>query len=88
MNGYLTVAYEFAAELTYPLPESTSSGLLNAIGEAFGVVLVLGAGILLDARGDFPTNLLLSSVLILGLLISFFISGKNLQRLAAGHVQS
>lgn len=88
MNGYLTVAYEFAAELTYPLPESTSSGLLNAIGEALGVVLVLGAGILLDARGDFPTNLLLSSVLILGLLISFFISGKNLKRLAAGHVES
>ncbi|XP_014275595.1 uncharacterized MFS-type transporter C09D4.1 isoform X2 [Halyomorpha halys] len=88
MNGYLTVAYEFAAELTYPLPESTSSGLLNAIGEALGVALVLGAGILLDERGDFPTNLLLSSVLIFGLLISFFISGKNLQRLAAGRVQS
>ncbi|CAH1392911.1 unnamed protein product [Nezara viridula] len=88
MNGYLTVAYEFAAELTYPLPESTSSGLLNAIGEALGVVLVLGAGIILDAKGDFPTNLLLSSVLILGLLISFFISGKKLQRLAASHVQS
>lgn len=30
MTGYLPVGFEFAAELTYPQPEGTSSGLLNA----------------------------------------------------------
>jgi hypothetical protein len=30
MTGYLPVGFEFAAELTYPEPEGTSSGLLNA----------------------------------------------------------
>ena len=29
MTGYLPVGFEFAAELTYPEPEGTSSGLLN-----------------------------------------------------------
>ena len=29
MTGYLPVGFEFAAELTHPEPESTSSGLLN-----------------------------------------------------------
>ena len=30
MTGYLPVGFEFAAELTYPESEGTSSGLLNA----------------------------------------------------------
>ena len=30
MTGYLPVGFEFAAELTYPEPEGTSAGLLNA----------------------------------------------------------
>ena len=30
MTGYLPVGFEFAAEITYPEPEGTSSGLLNA----------------------------------------------------------
>ena len=31
MTGYLPVGFEFAAEITYPESEGTSSGLLNAI---------------------------------------------------------
>ena len=30
MTGYLPVSFEFAAEITYPESEGTSSGLLNA----------------------------------------------------------
>ena len=30
MTGYLPVGFEFAAELTFPESEGTSSGLLNA----------------------------------------------------------
>lgn len=30
MTGYLPIGFEFAAELTYPIPEGTTSGLLNA----------------------------------------------------------
>lgn len=47
MNGYLTVGYEFGAELTYPESEATSSGLLNASGELFGVIAVIVAEIIL-----------------------------------------
>jgi hypothetical protein len=38
MTGYLPVGFEFAAELTYPEPEGTSSGLLNA---AVQVIIIL-----------------------------------------------
>ena len=30
MTGYLPVGYQFAAEITYPEPEGSSSGLLTA----------------------------------------------------------
>merc|ERR1712071_623185 len=33
MTGYLPVGFEFAAELTYPEPEVTSSGLLDSYGD-------------------------------------------------------
>lgn len=30
MTGYIPVGFEYAAEITYPEPEGTVSGLLNA----------------------------------------------------------
>lgn len=38
MTGYLPVGFEFAAELTYPEPEGTSAGLLNAAAQIFGIL--------------------------------------------------
>lgn len=31
MTGYLPVGFEFASEVTYPEPEGTTSGILNAV---------------------------------------------------------
>ena len=30
MTGFIPVGFEFAAEITYPISEGTSSGILNA----------------------------------------------------------
>lgn len=38
MTGYLPIGFEFAAEITYPAAEGTTSGLLNAsaqVNESF-----------------------------------------------------
>ena len=43
MTGYLPVGFEFAAEITYPESEGTSSGLLNAsaqVGVSFSSILL------------------------------------------------
>ena len=29
MTAYIAIAYEYAVEMTYPLPEGTGAGLLN-----------------------------------------------------------
>lgn len=37
MTGYLPLGFEFAAELTYPEAEATSSGLLNASAQVLHI---------------------------------------------------
>lgn len=41
MTGYLPLGFEFAAEITYPEPEGTSSGLLNAAAQIFGIAFTM-----------------------------------------------
>jgi FLVCR family feline leukemia virus subgroup C receptor-related protein len=83
MTGYLGVGYEFAAELTYPIPEGTSSGLLNAASEVFGVIFTLAGGEILDAYGDMVTNCTLTALLLAGLAMTLLIEGTALKRQAA-----
>ncbi|XP_021928685.1 feline leukemia virus subgroup C receptor-related protein 2-like isoform X3 [Zootermopsis nevadensis] len=83
MTGYLGIGYEFAAELTYPIPEGTSSGLLNASSEVFGVIFTLAGGEILGAHGDIATNGTLTALLLAGLAMTLLIEGKALKRQAA-----
>lgn len=83
MNGYLTVGYEFGAELTYPESEATSSGLLNASGELCGVLAVIIAEIIIKRFGTLVTNVSLVMMLLSGLILTLFIDGSKLRRLAA-----
>ncbi|CAL4069882.1 unnamed protein product, partial [Meganyctiphanes norvegica] len=73
MTGYLPVGFEFAAELTYPESEGTSSGLLNASAQVFGILCTIAAGHLLKDYGDQPANLLLVAVLLVGTILTAFI---------------
>ncbi|KAG5892090.1 hypothetical protein JTB14_011990 [Gonioctena quinquepunctata] len=50
-NSYMSVGYELAVEITFPLNESTATGILNAATQAFGVFAVLGLGKLNERYG-------------------------------------
>ncbi|CAD1472073.1 unnamed protein product, partial [Heterotrigona itama] len=63
MTGYLPVGFEFAAELTYPEPEGTSAGLLNAVCQVFGIIFTILYGCTLNAWGDFWANIFLCTTL-------------------------
>ncbi|NWU63383.1 FLVC2 protein, partial [Pterocles burchelli] len=73
MTGYLPLGFEFAAELTYPESEGTSSGLLNVSAQIFGIAFTIGQGQIMDHFGMKAGNLFLCSFLFLGTVITAFI---------------
>ncbi|XP_023221338.1 feline leukemia virus subgroup C receptor-related protein 2-like [Centruroides sculpturatus] len=75
MTGYLPLGFEFAAEITYPEAEGTSSGLLNASAQVFGILCTTIASSILN-HNDLYANLFLISALFLGTLITVFIKSE------------
>lgn len=73
MTGYLPVGFEMAAELTYPEPEGTSSGILNAGAQVFGILFTMLYSEILDTFGDIQANLLMAGFLVIGTVITALI---------------
>ncbi|KFP22398.1 hypothetical protein Z169_15331, partial [Egretta garzetta] len=73
MTGYLPLGFEFAAELTYPESEGTSSGLLNVSAQIFGIAFTIGQGQIMDRFGTKAGNIFLCSFLFLGTVMTAFI---------------
>ncbi|XP_022821449.1 uncharacterized MFS-type transporter C09D4.1 isoform X1 [Spodoptera litura] len=82
MTGYLPVGFEFASEVTYPEPEGTTSGILNAVVQIFGIVTTLLYEWMLGTVGDRWSNLTLCGLLALGTAITAAIR-SDLRRQAA-----
>lgn len=87
MTGYLPVGYELAAELTYPESEGTSSGLLNAVVQMFGIIFTLIYGFIFNAAGDFKANIFLCVTLLIGTVFTSMIP-SDLRRQAAQQKKS
>ncbi|KAL4232469.1 Feline leukemia virus subgroup C receptor-related protein 2 [Mactra antiquata] len=73
MTGYLPVGFEFAAEITYPESEGTSSGLLNASAQTFGIMMTIGMRALLNRVSVMAANITVSVVLLVGTIITALI---------------
>uniref|UniRef100_A0A8B9RRS3 Major facilitator superfamily (MFS) profile domain-containing protein n=1 Tax=Accipiter nisus TaxID=211598 RepID=A0A8B9RRS3_9AVES len=73
MTGYLPLGFEFAAELTYPESEGTSSGLLNVSAQIFGIAFTISQGQIMDCFGTKAGNLFLCSFLLLGTVMTAFV---------------
>jgi FLVCR family feline leukemia virus subgroup C receptor-related protein len=82
MTGYLPVGFELAAEITYPEAEGTTSGLLNASAQIFGLAVTWIASAMLDQIGTSLTNSILCGLLVVGSILTFFIP-NDLRRRAA-----
>lgn len=82
MTGYLPVGFELASELTYPEPEGTSSGLINAGAQVFGIAFTIMYGWLIPAVSDLWANICLIFMLIAGTLLTAFIPSDLRRQLA------
>ena len=70
MTSYLPVGFEFAAEITYPESEGTSSGLLNAAAQFFGIIFTIGMRAMLDSIGPLSANLTVCGFLLVGIVLT------------------
>lgn len=70
MTGYLPLGFEFAAELTHPESEGTSSGLLNVSAQVFGLIFTTAQGQILEQFGVKPGNIFLCCFLLVGAIIT------------------
>ncbi|XP_054277209.1 uncharacterized MFS-type transporter C09D4.1-like isoform X2 [Macrosteles quadrilineatus] len=82
MTGYLPVGFELGAELTYPEPEGTSAGLLNAGAQVFGILFTIGSSYVLELIGDLWANAVLCCCLVIGTGLTALIR-SDLRRQAA-----
>ncbi|XP_078587851.1 choline/ethanolamine transporter flvcr2a-like [Branchiostoma floridae x Branchiostoma japonicum] len=82
MTGYLPLGFEFAAEITYPESEGTSSGLLNASAQTFGIALTLFMGYLVNNVSTLAGSLCLCVTLFIGAILTALIK-SDLKRLRA-----
>lgn len=73
LTGFIPVGLEFGVELTYPAPESTTSGLLNLVVQIGGILMILGASKVITVLGVFWLNIILAVIL----LISACLTGKR-----------
>uniref|UniRef100_A0ABI7W6P8 Choline/ethanolamine transporter FLVCR1 n=1 Tax=Felis catus TaxID=9685 RepID=A0ABI7W6P8_FELCA len=70
MTGYLPLGFEFAVEITYPESEGTSSGLLNAAAQIFGILFTLAQGKLTTDYSPKAGNIFLCVWLFLGIILT------------------
>ncbi|CAG9821941.1 unnamed protein product [Phaedon cochleariae] len=75
----LVLGFEYALEVTYPIPESTSCSVLNATIFVFSIIATLAIEGLIDAIGYLYTFVIILVVFILSTINLYFIS-PNLRR--------
>ncbi|EFA03239.1 uncharacterized MFS-type transporter C09D4.1 [Tribolium castaneum] len=82
MTGLLPVGFEFGAELTYPEPEGTSAGLLNASCQVFGIAFTSIYSVIFNNLNDIWANSIMSVMLLIGTIMTALIK-SDLRRQAA-----
>lgn len=72
--GAAPVALEYAVDITKPVPEASSNGILMMVGQIGGIVFILGLADLKLPSGNYLPALLLEAILIaIALILSFFL---------------
>ncbi|XP_054166067.1 uncharacterized MFS-type transporter C09D4.1-like [Oppia nitens] len=87
MTGYLPIGFELAAEISYPQPEGTSAGLLNASAQIFGIIFTFGGSAVIEAFGNLSTNIAYVGALVLGALLTALIKA-DLKRQKAQNIEN
>eukprot|EP00112_Aurelia_sp_Birch-Aquarium-sp1_P004412 Seg1499.4 transcript_id=Seg1499.4/GoldUCD/mRNA.D3Y31 product="Feline leukemia virus subgroup C receptor-related protein 2" protein_id=Seg1499.4/GoldUCD/D3Y31 len=63
--SFMSAGLEYAAEITYPIPEGTTSGIMCTLGSVYGIILIHAIGALIaEGRGDIGGYIMACSYLL------------------------
>ncbi|MHA1194922.1 MAG: MFS transporter [Promethearchaeota archaeon] len=72
--GAAPVALEYAVDITKPVPEASSNGILMMVGQIGGILFILGLADFKTPAGDYLPALLLEAILLtIALILTFFL---------------
>jgi len=75
------VLFEYTVDVTVPVPETSSNGMLMVIGSISGILFILGFERLTTPSGDyFPALIVLSVLSLITFLLSFFLKEVKVRR--------
>jgi len=72
------VGLEYAVDLTKPVPEASSNGMLMMVGQVGGILLILSLEGVKINNDYWPALLIQSILLVVALVITFFLKEKNI----------
>jgi FLVCR family feline leukemia virus subgroup C receptor-related protein len=82
-TSLISSGFELAAEITYPIPEATTAGLLNSSAQILGVIVITACGPLIKSCKSGAAQVLWMHVGFLGVgLVMVMIMGGELKRTA------
>jgi len=68
------VVLEYAVDITVPVPEATSNGMLMMVGAVGGIIFILGFEGFTTPSGDYlPALIVLSILSLVSFILSFFL---------------
>lgn len=77
------VAYSFCAEITYPVNEAMSCGMLQLFGSVVAAALTFAVGYLLENEMRYPAVFLMIGFVVFGAIVQLFVR-EILRRKRAG----
>ena len=84
--SYMSVGLEYAAEMTYPVPEGITSGILLLFGQIYGVILTYGIGYAIEKGREDLGGYIMAGTYLLGLFM-FALMKAPLKRTQADHLR-
>lgn len=73
---YMTVGLEHAAEITYPIPEGITSGILLLFGNMYAIVLTFICGAIIDKGYSDTAGFLMTGLYFIGVVVVAVVEGE------------
>jgi hypothetical protein len=74
VTGFQAVVYEYAAEMTYPLQEGISGGLVNWVSQPMSILMIVVGAKFVNVNGhQVPVAWTIAGLVLIGAIITIFI---------------